>query len=365
MTGECQRGANCRNQHDCIKVAFQYPIPNSVPVKTLQLLNSPHGPLLLSGSTDKSVKAFLIPNGLSLLSNISNAGSGTAVGSVQNIQVKDNTIMWAVEEPVPTDEGNPEFPVGIVYLVDINNMNSKLPLQISPDRPYTHIQQVRAFIVEKVQDQIIVMTGGGEGTIRTWKFDQATSRFQVIGTLEGHLRDVTALWFDGTNHLWSGSTDRSIKVWDVSNYTCAATFCLTATETTRGHSNVVTCFEAIPHDGDRYLASGGGDGNVIIWGADSGDYCATFNHGNVIISTMKVILDASGHHILIVAVTNGKLFLRDCRDFSLVCTLESRCQPSFVWGIVDLAQANLNNHFVTSGDDGKLIVWNLNQPLLS
>lgn len=373
LTGECTRGASCRNQHGVISV-FQCPLPNNPPVKCLELLNSSQGPMLLSGASDKSVKAFLIPNNLSLSSNINNAGSGSSIGSVQRIQVKDGTLMWAVDEPVFYDEVadmapllkyNPDINVGIVYLVDSNNMNSKLPLHISPDRPYTHIKQVRAFVVEKIQDQIFAMTGGGEGIIRTWKFDQATSRFQVMSTLEGHLRDITALWFDGNHHLWSGSTDKSIRVWDVNTNSCIATFSLTATETVKGHSDVVTCFEFIPHESDRLLASGGGDGNVIIWNADSGDYLHTCSHGNVLISSMKAILDASSNHILIVAVTNGKLFLRDCRDMSLVCMLESRCQQSFVWGILDLAHANLNNNFVTAGDDGKIIVWTIQQPLLS
>jgi hypothetical protein len=73
--------------------------------------------------------------------------------------------------------------VGIVYLVDESNMTNKLPLHISPDRPYTHSQQVRSFIIAKIDGQMFVMTGGGEGTIRFWKFDPISTTFKLLNRL--------------------------------------------------------------------------------------------------------------------------------------------------------------------------------------
>ena len=71
-----------------------------------------------------------------------------------NIEINDSTLMWAVQEPLKYTEidnmpllqysssDDADLHVGIVYLVDESNMTNKLPLHISPDRPYTHSQQV-------------------------------------------------------------------------------------------------------------------------------------------------------------------------------------------------------------------------------
>jgi WD40 repeat protein len=121
------------------------------------------------------------------------------------------------------------------------------------------------------------ITAGGEGIIKIWKFDQANTSFEIISTLEGHLRDITCLVLVGTyfitlyqfiyliinvlhtfiymylhlyeyficttyiyiciyicificecinidilesRHLWSGSADRTIRVWDINSGRC-------------------------------------------------------------------------------------------------------------------------------------------------
>jgi WD40 repeat protein len=256
-------------------------------------------------------------------------------------------------------------------------MTNKLPLHISPDRPYTHSQQVRSFIIAKIDGQMFVMTGGGEGTIRFWKFDPISTTFKLLKSLEGHLRDITALWYDegGENGLlWSGSTVRTIRVWRVNNGECIATLVLSTDatgQTTPGHDGVISCFEKVTIDDTIYLASGGGDGNVIIWNTTDGSYAQHCSHGNVFISAMKTVTDPSGTSLLVIAVTNGKLYLRALdNQMTLLCVLENGCQRNFVWGIVDLyGLVPVNNEspscFVTAGDDGKLILWSINASLLS
>jgi hypothetical protein len=43
-----------------------------------------------------------------------------------------------------------------------------------------------------------VITAGGEGLIRTWRFDVAKGAFEQIMVLEGHTRAVTAVLLNGT-----------------------------------------------------------------------------------------------------------------------------------------------------------------------
>ena len=70
--------------------------------------------------------------------------------------------------------------------------------------PYAHPQSIRAFLVTEAEGVMYVISGGGEGVIRIWKFDRATSKFDLISTLEGHTREVTCLYLHGTCRLvWS------------------------------------------------------------------------------------------------------------------------------------------------------------------
>ena len=45
--------------------------------------------------------------------------------------------------------------------------------------------------------QTFVVTGGGDGQIRTWRFDAATRNFVQMATLEGHTRPITSLLLSG------------------------------------------------------------------------------------------------------------------------------------------------------------------------
>jgi hypoxanthine-guanine phosphoribosyltransferase len=44
-----------------------------------------------------------------------------------------------------------------------------------------------------------VITAGGEGLIRTWRFDAAKAAFEQIMVLEGHIRAVTCVLLNGAN----------------------------------------------------------------------------------------------------------------------------------------------------------------------
>lgn len=43
----------------------------------------------------------------------------------------------------------------------------------------------------------VVITAGGSGIIRIWRFDATQNKFEVIAKLEGHFREVTSLLLQG------------------------------------------------------------------------------------------------------------------------------------------------------------------------
>jgi hypothetical protein len=56
---------------------------------------------------------------------------------------------------------------------------------------------VRSFKIAVMDGVTFVITAGGEGLIRTWRFDAAKNAFEQIMVLEGHIRAVTCVFLHG------------------------------------------------------------------------------------------------------------------------------------------------------------------------
>ncbi|KAK1247817.1 hypothetical protein MKX07_000705 [Trichoderma sp. CBMAI-0711] len=126
-------------------------------------------------------------------------------------------------------------------------------------------------------------------TVKVWSVEEG----EVQGILRGHKRGVWTVQFSpaqmpalqgedgpvtGKGVILTGSGDKSIKLWNLSDYTCIRTF--------EGHSNSVlkvAWLNMAPRSeqskGLVQFASAGGDGLVKIWNANSGEAeCTLDNH---------------------------------------------------------------------------------------
>lgn len=71
-------------------------------------------------------------------------------------------------------------------------------MQRSEEFPYTHpFGEIRSFSIAVLDGVTFVITAGGEGLIRTWRFDAAKGAFEQIMVLEGHIRSVTCVLLNG------------------------------------------------------------------------------------------------------------------------------------------------------------------------
>lgn len=135
----------------------------------------------------------------------------------------------------------------------------------------------------------IFASASQDKTVKIW----SAAEGEVQGILRGHKRGVWSVKFSpaalpalkgddgpvaGKGVVLTGSGDKSIKLWSLSDYTCIRTF--------EGHSNSVlkVAWLNMPPKGDQgkkpiQFTSAGGDGLVKVWDANSGETeCTLDNH---------------------------------------------------------------------------------------
>ena len=124
-----------------------------------------------------------------------------------------------------------------------------------------HTERVNAISFSS-KDGRYLASGSDDRTVRIW----AVSNKQPIKTLRGHTDSVEAVAFSPDNScLASGSGDETIKLWDVSSWTNLRTL--------HGHEGKILAVAFSPDE--RFLVSGGLDQTVRLWDVASGRLMAT------------------------------------------------------------------------------------------
>lgn len=171
-----------------------------------------------------------------------------------------------------------------------------------PRKPQQQMQKAgsRALFTRKAHDKDInaidvhhagqlFASASQDKTVKIWSVQEG----EVQGILRGHRRGVWSVRFStaqlpaiqaedgpviGKGVVITGSGDKSIKLWSLSDYSCIRTF--------EGHSNSVlkVAWLKVPTGQDQakkavHFASAGGDRLVKIWDANSGETeCTLDNH---------------------------------------------------------------------------------------
>ena len=112
-------------------------------------------------------------------------------------------------------------------------------------------------------DDTLLASGSSDGTVKLWDVETQTN----IATLEGHTAAVFSVAFSPNRMLLaSGSFDGTVKLWDANAHTNIATF--------EGHAAEIASVAFSP-DGTT-LASGAGDGIIKLWDVATHQNTATF-----------------------------------------------------------------------------------------
>jgi WD40 repeat protein len=80
-----------------------------------------------------------------------------------------------------------------------------------------HKGEVKCLLNEKIFNQIFVISGSADRTIKIWDIDPKSK--DIIQTLTGHSGTILCLAYSKkTDTIFSGSTDKTLKIWKYTSF---------------------------------------------------------------------------------------------------------------------------------------------------
>ncbi|AAS54466.1 AGL024Wp [Eremothecium gossypii ATCC 10895] len=98
-----------------------------------------------------------------------------------------------------------------------------------------------------------IITGADDKRINVYDADREQFKLELVG----HEGGVWALKYAGDEILVSGSTDRTVRIWNVKAGKCTHVF--------RGHTSTVRCLDVVEHGGIKYVVTGSRDNTLHVW----------------------------------------------------------------------------------------------------
>jgi small GTP-binding protein len=162
--------------------------------------------------------------------------------------------------------------------------------------------------------------------------------------LKGHKGKVwsAAVTPDG-NRVVSGSTDHTLKVWDLASGTCTVTL--------KGHEGIVFCVVITP-DGNRAV-SGSLDRTVKVWDLESGTCASTFTGNKKGVNSVAITPDGQW---VVSGSDDSTLKVWDLASGECLATMEGHTRPIGYWATLVTPDGQ---RVVSGSGEHTLKVWDL------
>uniref|UniRef100_A0A6U5LIP5 C3H1-type domain-containing protein n=1 Tax=Corethron hystrix TaxID=216773 RepID=A0A6U5LIP5_9STRA len=281
-------------------------------------------------------------------------------GRVGALVVSNNLLFCGFEKECPLLPG---VKVGSIHAWNLQNAASppqEFHAEDSAVHPYAHGRIVTSLLpVPDGAGGVAVVSSSEDGLIRVWRFDTGTGKFMVFRSLMGHARAVSGLAYS-EGLLWSGSEDHSIRMWDMSKGSCGKVIA----GGSEGHSGPVTSLLAWGSEKlGAFVFSSSLDGTIKAWDP-AGKMLKMESHGDGVM-TIVTTTDEAGNPLLVCGLERGNIMVRslpgagDLPALTLLIKLSDQYTCSHTNGPVRCVQAGAGpaGIFYSSGDDGKLMVW--------
>eukprot|EP00599_Poterioochromonas_sp_BG-1_P004844 CAMPEP_0173141580 /NCGR_PEP_ID=MMETSP1105-20130129/5586_1 /TAXON_ID=2985 /ORGANISM="Ochromonas sp., Strain BG-1" /LENGTH=299 /DNA_ID=CAMNT_0014054825 /DNA_START=398 /DNA_END=1294 /DNA_ORIENTATION=+ len=297
--------------------------------------------MIVSGSADSTIKIW----DLKAISpqNVQPFQLIRTKGKVTHLEMSSNIVVCAVDEPMGDKA---DITVGTVYLYA--SPDTPIPVHRSDDMPYTHpFGEIRSFALFFHETAKVIVTGGGEGLVRAWKFDPATNKFELLSVFEGHVRAVTSVLLHD-QYLWTGSLDHSIRVWEVASGRCLGA--LTSSNNGKGHTGPVSCLVLTPAgpQNELHIASGSSDQEVKLW-KPNGEFVHSVSHSAWVTALCPFQDTHGGIPVLLVGLADGSIVIRSSVTMNLIYIIDAHfLNTHTIWSIVSIGQSC----FSSAGEDG-------------
>jgi len=297
-------------------------------------------------------------------------------GKVETVDVASNFLFVGFEG---TTVKVPGVRVGMVHAWNLAvPTDPPIEFQMDPLAPYSAAGCITSFL----NSGDTMVSGSHDGTIRIWAYDAAVGGgkggFALRHTLHGHAGEVTGLAVVGGTMLWSGSTDSTIRLWDMASGECKYLITKETPGTIPppqqpqaqqqnpqgvGHTGPVTHLVPFESPAGNFVISSSLDGTVKAWNGSNGDCVASETHGQGVV-TIALTNDLKGNPILLCGLEAGNIMIRsilpspNAPALCLLFTLSAKYTAGHE-GPVRALRAGPANTFYSGGSDGKLNVWEI------
>jgi U3 small nucleolar RNA-associated protein 13 len=249
------------------------------------------GRWIATGAKDNTARLWMIdPENSSFKCYATFAGHAESLGAIALPRSSPSESSAAYKVPL---QHPPEFLLTgsqdqTIKRWDIPNTQA-VTSQKAPRASYTrraHEKDINALDIN--YNGQLFASASQDRTVKIWSVEEG----EVQGVLKGHKRGVWSVKFApketpsiigesgpaaGKGLVLTGSGDKMIKIWSLSDYSCLRTF--------EGHTNSVlkVAWLNTPKSEDRgkkhvQIASAGGDGLVKVWDANTGDEACTLDN---------------------------------------------------------------------------------------